>query len=400
MTDADPPTIGARLALDPGRSRVIAILDPELAALNHTVAASGAMLDELIRLGRRLNAFNVNAAPIAARSDAAYSYGLYMESVRSGVPKPVQSDSSYRPTAHGPANARPPSPSPKPPSWPMITRSDRSPPPRAVSREGTVTDPPHEPQSIQAVPARASLLAAAPMPASSVPLPQGESGSAVAGQPASDVLEGRRPPNPQVDVSPLVAVPTKPADGPGRQPVMQVQRIVIGDVAPVGASETIPTTLNALPSQTPAPTTQDTSLSDVTVLETHKLISSDEFVAAGQDAGLSSSTVAAASNTLLSDIWAGQGAELSDRAIKETVMSRFGTPDGALRHEATQPASGFLEQPHTDAETRQGTIVLDETQLGRWMIGQLERHASLPSAIATGIDPRMSATYPGAPTGI
>jgi hypothetical protein len=45
-------------------------------------------------------------------------------------------------------------------------------------------------------------------------------------------------------------------------------------------------------------------------------------------------------------------------------------------------------------------LVLDGAQLGRWMIDHLEHRASRPGAMTTGIDPRMSAEYPGASTGV
>jgi hypothetical protein len=45
-------------------------------------------------------------------------------------------------------------------------------------------------------------------------------------------------------------------------------------------------------------------------------------------------------------------------------------------------------------------LVLDGAELGRWMITFLENQASRPGTMTTGIDPRMTATFPGAPTGV
>ena len=53
-----------------------------------------------------------------------------------------------------------------------------------------------------------------------------------------------------------------------------------------------------------------------------------------------------------------------------------------------------------DQEPRQGMLVLDGAELGRWMITYLENQASRPGTMTTGIDPRMTATFPGAPTGV
>jgi hypothetical protein len=53
----------------------------------------------------------------------------------------------------------------------------------------------------------------------------------------------------------------------------------------------------------------------------------------------------------------------------------------------------------TDQEPRQGMIVFDGAELGRWVISYLESQALRPGTMTTGIDPRMTATFPGAPTG-
>ena len=53
----------------------------------------------------------------------------------------------------------------------------------------------------------------------------------------------------------------------------------------------------------------------------------------------------------------------------------------------------------TNAAARQGTIVLDGAQLGRWMLDHLAMRASRPGAGTTGIDPRINALYPGAHSG-
>ena len=55
--------------------------------------------------------------------------------------------------------------------------------------------------------------------------------------------------------------------------------------------------------------------------------------------------------------------------------------------------------PDIDTQPRQGVLILDGSRLGRWVIEHLERSASRMSAATTGIDPRMTPSYPGAPTG-
>jgi hypothetical protein len=45
----------------------------------------------------------------------------------------------------------------------------------------------------------------------------------------------------------------------------------------------------------------------------------------------------------------------------------------------------------------QGDVYVDGSRLGRWMTDRLVRAADLPRSAATGFDPRMTATWPGAP---
>lgn len=84
--------------------------------------------------------------------------------------------------------------------------------------------------------------------------------------------------------------------------------------------------------------------------------------------------------------------------------------EGALaRDEVDKPMAQTADQ-ELDAEDRQSTesdaqesmqgrVMLDAAQITRWVIEQLEHRASRPGAMITGIDPRMTPTYPGAPTG-
>jgi len=50
-------------------------------------------------------------------------------------------------------------------------------------------------------------------------------------------------------------------------------------------------------------------------------------------------------------------------------------------------------------EPQQGTILIDGMELGRWMIDHIADQAMRPYAGTTGIDPRVVASFPGAPTG-
>jgi hypothetical protein len=61
--------------------------------------------------------------------------------------------------------------------------------------------------------------------------------------------------------------------------------------------------------------------------------------------------------------------------------------------------AGPALQSDAAPEPREGMLIIDGAQLGRWVIDHLARQASRPMAGMTGIDPRMNPTFPGAPTG-
>ena len=51
------------------------------------------------------------------------------------------------------------------------------------------------------------------------------------------------------------------------------------------------------------------------------------------------------------------------------------------------------------AASVKGTVFLDETSFGRWVIDHLTREVTRPTSGMTGFDPRITASYPGAPIG-
>jgi hypothetical protein len=62
-----------------------------------------------------------------------------------------------------------------------------------------------------------------------------------------------------------------------------------------------------------------------------------------------------------------------------------------------RPPSMSRQTPETAVEPRQGLLILDGAQLGRWIADRIGRQVSRPVAGTTGIDPRVSPTFPGAP---
>jgi hypothetical protein len=94
---------------------------------------------------------------------------------------------------------------------------------------------------------------------------------------------------------------------------------------------------------------------------------------------------------------AGSPSTISAHTILGTPMTPRTTPDPTVQPEGAQ--SALAEPPRAESGSKQGMIILDGAQLGRWMFDHLERHASRPGAMTTGFDPRMNAAYPGAATG-
>jgi hypothetical protein len=97
---------------------------------------------------------------------------------------------------------------------------------------------------------------------------------------------------------------------------------------------------------------------------------------------------------------AGMDGRLSVNAMAGSAM-----PSDRLGNLEVQPVwslSRLSQDDGSQAEggSRNGTILVDARQVGRWIIEQLEHYASRPGAMMTGIDPRMNATYPGSPTGV
>ena len=76
------------------------------------------------------------------------------------------------------------------------------------------------------------------------------------------------------------------------------------------------------------------------------------------------------------------------------------TMDEVASRDASRPSSKSRQSMETAIEPSRGTIILDGALLGRWVMDRLARQASRPVAGTTGIDPRINATFAGAPTSV
>jgi hypothetical protein len=111
------------------------------------------------------------------------------------------------------------------------------------------------------------------------------------------------------------------------------------------------------------------------------------------------------------------GTPLQPTSYLPSLSTRL-SPDAALRHPSVafgdprvlpiqgQPGSQIASLPSAvppPAEPQraalQGDVYLDGSRLGRWIVNHLAKAAERPRAGATGFDPRLTATWPGAPIG-
>jgi hypothetical protein len=74
--------------------------------------------------------------------------------------------------------------------------------------------------------------------------------------------------------------------------------------------------------------------------------------------------------------------------------------DQVMPNNVQRASSRSRQPPESAAEPREGLMILDGAQLGRWIIDRIARQASRPVAGTTGIDPRISPIFPGAPASV
>jgi hypothetical protein len=84
-------------------------------------------------------------------------------------------------------------------------------------------------------------------------------------------------------------------------------------------------------------------------------------------------------------------------SVSPVVSQRAGMAGAqAMATDEQQPPAMSRQSVEPAAEPRQGLLILDGTLLGRWIMDRIARQASRPVAGTTGIDPRISPTFPGA----
>ena len=394
------------------------MLEPELVALAHTVNASGAMLQTITRLGAGLDAFNANAAPIAELSRALYvpaeqSYPGPVE--RTWIPairlpethtvEPPGASAAHRtamPAVPRPGTSASDTPATPPAYWPTVSRMRR---PAATAMYRSEAPAVYRPDTSVAYPLD----------------PHDASGSVIRSNETTSPSRSPEKPTPNRETpssQPMSRhiVMTTPSDGPLSARATPLAAYSPGTATAPAASLTAespsssPISMEALPIAAPAdPEASRSAPPDVDVLP---LVKARPSVAQRngppRETQVQALVVGAMAPRGLSqaahDVPPGHVAGLSEggsvHSVRLVGARPYATAEATEQPMETLGRSVHAESAQTESEPRQGMLVLDGAQLGRWMIDHLEHRASRPGAMTTGIDPRMSAEYPGASTGV
>jgi hypothetical protein len=370
--------VGVTLALNNGASEGVAMIRAELAMLDRTVADSMAMLERFVTLGKGLHALNSEMAPITIADTGQYS------SARPAMqPEPTElrrgtqtrgggnivTDMRLGPTGIGRAVS-----SPRPfniPGFLEISNPAR-PSPTDLSVAPVTSMPELQPGApgtppssgpIKLISAANSSALSAAWDASSVGLPPTLAPELFATM-SSAVSSGGDALN--VPFASMTAfIPTAGYSADWTQPNADapLRSISVGTIAPPPSM--------TWPGSGAATQEFTQSMSPVR-----------------NDVSPPVSPIHATANTV-----AGTDPEAETPFVTSKTWQ---PPVGASWQ---PPTAGSSRPPATASEQRQGTIFLDGARLGSWIIDHLAKRASRPISGTAGIDPRINATFPGAPTG-
>jgi hypothetical protein len=337
------------------------------------------MLQTITRLVAGLNAFNANAAPIAVVSGIRHLPDVTAEQLSQAMPdltaerlSQVMSKQTLIPTTSRSGHydrsrsiARLDQATPLASPTKPLADLTLAPTQQGSRREPVTT--PHEGQTSTG-PTATQPLGSAIAPATSRPV-EPTSNSSTLAEPPSGV------PTPLVAVSIAPSVPE----------LVQLLQSEVGGLPPSKVPIVSPSTGTA--SSSPTPMTD--GVGEPPATRTQRIVIG---AMAPNDAPQADTDMPAASVAVPSDT-------VSTHTKLATAVTPQTSADPTVQPEGAQLAPAVAEPPRAESGPRQGTLILDGAQLGRWMMDHLERHASRPGAMTTSFDPRMNAAYPGAPTG-
>jgi hypothetical protein len=372
VTRREAAVIGTRLALSHGVSHALALLRPKLRALDNSLSSGATTLALLARLGRELTKLTASVAPIG----------------RTGA------------HAMGPVEVSP------------SELADLE--PRGFVTRATATP------RIDAASMRTILRSSPVMPSTVTPSDQ----NPLAASNRAGLGEGSQPGFHKSNAPVRSDIPRRTARSDpdnaiqgGLRPAHQAARIGVTTVAETNSQPLLPKTWSddppasvlAIGEQPASKSSED--LSDPVTPQTATAKSlQDSLFRPSDHPGWFERTPAMASSlrsvapkhfpaTPTSQPTLHDNQSASEDLSSSPPPPR---PNRDLPLDVGRTTSSVMDQSDptgSGTEAPQGTIMFDGVQLGRWIIDHLERRASRPTTMATGIDPRMNAIFPGAPIG-
>jgi hypothetical protein len=383
----DAYTIGITLALEDGVSEGILAIRRDLAALDVAVAGSAARLLELRDLARSLAVPSPADRPIA-RPAAARPAMLRVQPTLaptiSAEPQTTQSKDEA-PRDRRPAATIVRQSMPEPTDRPTTATA-----PDGGDKQPTSPIAPAAPGKVAPAPA-ASPAARQPIPPTPQPIAQPAVPPAVTAH-----VVGSRAPDPLAvgkPISPPTAMPS-----PTAMPLLYRAAAVSERVAapalqrPAATIDLTPPAVSFVPPATPSPVADRKPSVPLSRFEPFGL-----HAKTPQDATSIPAPAAPLSSYPDSEPLIGSQREPT-APVLQAEKPRFTVAD--RQPDAKRPADNL---PSADApqENRPvyAEIHLDGAALGRWITRHLERQIARPQAGATGFDPRMTPSWPGAPIG-
>ena len=367
MTHHKVTAIGSRLALGRGVSNGIALLRPKLASLHAAHGHNAATHAVLARLGKELSRLMPSAAPISA-SAVRTAAPIQLSASDFAISGP-RNRAAHR---HDPPRAATQSGGEFPPTVPQVDSTTRF----------TSLVPPRTDR-----PSRSGAAAPSTTPKAAARIATNAPGVA---------LNTPRPATPDAaQVRTTVADPGLPAAPP--QISSAVEMPAFAPVADVGSS--VPTSAAisdfATPERTAASSPSPTSVARSGPLPDWLQQTQGEPLPGA--APVSSPLPAAPIRLPTPQDDQSPAGNLANSLASLSPMRGFPAQIAG----AATPVADANQPGSTQASSgqQQGTLSLDSVQLGRWMIDHMERQASRPGTMTTGIDPRMTTIFPGAPTG-
>jgi hypothetical protein len=352
--------VGASFALTNGVSEGIGIVRQETAMLASIVTTTMAMLEPLMKIAAGLHTASVGVAPI--RSSVGFDAVLSPQEL-SGL------DLQLAPTI------------PAPVSW------------KALHDIASSSERPYR-MSPERVRATAAVVDAA-----ALPKPLAEQNTVVA-QAASLAVSGRSAPWNLASEASMVAQAPKAASA------QNLATSTLSPVTPlsyatdwVAMLEPVSSSITTKDANAVAPTVRSAAVPNPSAPADRIWLASDPALQSIMIGARLPLAAAVGSQSPVFTLTSERSVSPIDIPGSDTTVRTRGINPAAAEIEAPTAAVATRQELPTAAEAQQGTIYLDGVRLGRWIIDHLARHASRPVAGIAGIDPRISASYPNAPTG-